>query len=182
MRGCAAQVAGEGCAPHSSPPPAPLLVEMPVLVGFHLGQTQHCILTLPAVVVGLLAIMTAAWCGAVLGGGELLEAGGHDAVQLLVLSSVGHHLVSVSAVVVALEAVEVTAALLVGACVMEDVEFAVVSLAGHATETLELVAAQRVQALVAGGVLDKSCLVAEPIVAILPHTVEVGLVLPVVAV
>ena len=47
LRGCAAQGAGEGCAPHSSPPPAPLLVEMPVLVGFHLGQTQHCILTLP---------------------------------------------------------------------------------------------------------------------------------------
>ena len=37
---------------------------------------------------------------------------------------------------------------------MEDVEFAVVSLAGHAAETLELVAAQRVQALVAGGVLQ----------------------------
>ena len=110
---------------------------MSVLVGFHLGQPQHCILTLPgggedekedekeqekkqlmvkekkleeselkhedkhgevegsllpAVVVCLLAIMTAPWCGAVLGGGELLEAGGHDAVQLLVLPSVSHHL------------------------------------------------------------------------------------------
>ena len=41
---------------------------------------------------GLLSIMTAARCGAVLGGGELLEAGGHDAVQLLVLASVGHNL------------------------------------------------------------------------------------------
>ena len=39
-------------------------------------------------------------------------------------------------------------------CVMEDVEFAVISLAGHAAETLELVAAQSVQALVAGGVLQ----------------------------
>jgi hypothetical protein len=30
--------------------------------------------------------------------------------------------------------------------------------------------------------LNESCLVAEPIIAVLPHAVEVGLVLPVVAV
>ena len=67
-------------------------------------------------VVGLLAVVAAARGGAVLGGGELLEARGQDGVQLLVLPSVRHHLVGVRAVVVALQAVEVARALLICTC------------------------------------------------------------------
>lgn len=97
------------------------------------------------------------------------------------------NLVCVRAVVVALETVEMTAALLVGTwqvptCVMQDVEFAVVALAGDPAEPLELVPAQRVKPLVTCSVLDESGLVAEPVVAVLAHAVEVGLVLSVVAV
>jgi len=95
---------------------------------------------------------------------------------------VRHHLVRVRAVVVALETVEMTAALLVGTCVMQDVEFAVVALAGDPAEPLELVPAQRVKPLVTCSVLDESGLVAESVVAVLAHAVEVRLVLPVVAV
>ena len=67
-------------------------------------------------VVGLLAVVAAARGGAVLSGGELLEARGQDGVQLLVLPSVRHHLVGVRAVVVALQAVEVARALLICTC------------------------------------------------------------------
>ena len=67
-------------------------------------------------VVGLLAVVAAARGGAVLGGGELLKARGQDGVQLLVLPPVRHHLVGVSAVVVALQAVEVARALLICTC------------------------------------------------------------------
>ena len=89
---------------------------MPVLVGLHLGQAQHCVLTLPAVVVGLLAGVAAAVYGTVLGGGELLEACSQDTVELLVLPPVSHHLVGVRAVVVTLQAVEVTGTLLIRTC------------------------------------------------------------------
>ena len=67
-------------------------------------------------VVGLLAVVAAARGGAVLRGGELLESRGQDGVQLLVLPPVRHHLVGVSAVVVALQAVEVARALLICTC------------------------------------------------------------------
>lgn len=85
---------------------------MPVLVGLHLAEAEDGVLALPAVVVGLLAVVAAPAHRAELGGRELLEAGGHDGVELLVLPAVGHHLVGVRAVVVALEAVEVARALL----------------------------------------------------------------------
>ena len=62
------------------------------------------------------------------------------------------------------------------------VQLAVVPAAGDPPEPLELVPAERVQPLVPGRVLDEPRLVAEPVVAVLPHAVEVGLVLPVVAV
>ena len=65
---------------------------------------------------------------------------------------------------------------------MEHVQLAVLAAAGDAPEPLELVPAQRVQPLVPGRVLDEPRLVAEPVVAVLPHAVEVGLVLSVVAV
>jgi len=65
---------------------------------------------------------------------------------------------------------------------MEGVELALLPAAGDAPEPLELVPAQGVQPLVPGCVLHKPSLVTESIVAILPHAVEVGLMLPVVAV
>ena len=67
-------------------------------------------------------------------------------------------------------------------CVVENVQLTVISAAGDAPEALELVPAQGVQPLVPRRVLDEPGLVAEPVVAILPHAMEVGLVLPVVAV
>ena len=67
-------------------------------------------------------------------------------------------------------------------CVVENVQLAFVTAAGDAPEPLELVPAQGVQPLVPRRVLDEPGLVAEPVVAILPHAVEVGLVLSVVAV
>ena len=65
---------------------------------------------------------------------------------------------------------------------MKDIELAILPAASHASEPLELVTAQRVQPLVPRRVLHESRLVAEPVVAVLAHAVEVGLVLPVVAV
>ena len=85
---------------------------MSKLVSFHLGQAQDSVLTLAAVVVGLLAVVAATADQAELGRGVLLESGGVDRVQLLVLASVGHDLVRVGAVVVALQAMKVAAGLL----------------------------------------------------------------------
>ena len=65
---------------------------------------------------------------------------------------------------------------------MKNIQLAVLPTTRHASEPLELVSAESVQPLVPGGVLDEPGLVAEPVVAVLPHAVEVGLVLPVVAV
>ena len=87
---------------------------MPVFVSLHLGQAQHGVLTLSAVVMGLFPVVNAGGHAAVLGRRVLLEPSSHDRVHLLVLLPVGHHLVGVGAVVVALQAVEVAGALLVG--------------------------------------------------------------------
>ena len=65
---------------------------------------------------------------------------------------------------------------------MDDIQLAVIPATGDAPEPLELVPAESVQPLVPGRVLDEPRLVAEPVVAVLPHAVEVGLVLSVVAV
>ena len=67
-------------------------------------------------------------------------------------------------------------------CVVENVQLALLPAARDAPEPLELVPAEGVQPLVPRRVLDEPGLVAEPVVAVLPHAVEVGLVLPVVAV
>ena len=75
---------------------------MSVFVSFHLRQTQDCILTFSAVVMSLLAVVRTPGRGAVLGRRELLEARREDAVQLLMLSAMGHNFVGVSAVVVTL--------------------------------------------------------------------------------
>lgn len=155
---------------------------MPVLVRLHLRQAQDGVLTLPAVVVRLLAVVAAPRGGAELGGGELLEAGGHDGVQLLVLASMSHHLVGVRAEVVALEAVEMTRTLLVCTCIMLNIEFALFPSARHSPKALELVSAERIESLVPGGVLHETSLVAEAVVAVLAHAVEMSLVLAVVAV
>ena len=85
--------------PHSS---VQLLVHVSVLVGLHLRQAQHCVLTFPAVVMRLLPGMAAAVDGTVLGGGELLKPSSQDAVQLLMLSAVSDNFVGVGAVIVAL--------------------------------------------------------------------------------
>ena len=65
---------------------------------------------------------------------------------------------------------------------MNHIQLALLPAAGDSSEALELVPTEGVQPLVPGGVLDEPRLVAEAIVAVLPHAVEVGLVLPVVAV
>ena len=65
---------------------------------------------------------------------------------------------------------------------MEDIQLTVLPSTGHASEPLELVSTQGVKSLVSCSVLNKPCFVTEAIVAVLPHAVEVGLVLPVVAV
>ena len=65
---------------------------------------------------------------------------------------------------------------------MNHIQLAFIPAAGDSSEPLELVPTEGVEPLVPGGVLDEPRLVAEPVVAVLPHAVEVGLVLPVVAV
>ena len=67
-------------------------------------------------------------------------------------------------------------------CVVENVQLTVITAAGDAPEALELVPAQGVEPLVPRRVLHEPGLVTEPVVAVLPHAVEVGLVLSVVAV
>ena len=65
---------------------------------------------------------------------------------------------------------------------MNHIQLAILSATGDAPEPLELVTTEGVQPLVPGRVLHEPGLVAEPVVAVLPHAVEVGLVLPVVTV
>lgn len=79
-----------------------LLVHVPELVRLHLAESEHRVLALSAVVVRLLPVVRAPAGGAELCGRVLVEAGCHDRVELLVLAPVGHHLVGVGAVVVAL--------------------------------------------------------------------------------
>ena len=64
---------------------------------------------------------------------------------------------------------------------MNHIQLAVLPATGDAPEPLELVTTQSVQPLVPRGVLDEPGLVAKPVVAVLPHAVEVRLVLSVVA-
>ena len=66
--------------------------------------------------------------------------------------------------------------------IVNHIQLAFIPAAGDSSESLELVPTESVQPLVPGGVLDEPGLVAEPVVAVLPHAVEVGLVLSVVAV
>ena len=65
---------------------------------------------------------------------------------------------------------------------MNHIQLAVLPATGDAPEPLKLVPAQSVQPLVPRGVLDEPGLVAEPVVTVLPHAVEVCLVLAVVTV
>jgi len=160
---------------------------MSVLVGFHLRKTQYCILALPAVVMGLFAIVTAALMRTMLGWSELLKPCSHDGVKLLVLSTMCNNLVRISTVVVALKTVEVAAAFLIctwqiPTCVMQNIQFAFISMAGDSTESVKLISTQSVQSLMSSSVLDEPGFVTKPIVAILPHAVEMGLVLSVVTI
>lgn len=151
-------------------------------MSLHLGEAEDCVLTLSAVVMGLLPVVTAARSCTILGGSELLKARGQDAVQLLMLPPVGNNFVGIGAVIVTFQTVEMARTFLIGTCVVENVQLALLPAAGDASEALELVPAEGVQPLVPRSVLDEPGLVAEPVVAVLPHAVEVGLVLPVVAV
>ena len=65
---------------------------------------------------------------------------------------------------------------------MNHIQLALLPAAGDSSEALELVSTEGVQPLVSGRVLYEPGLVTEPVVAVLPHAVEVCLVLPVVAV
>lgn len=138
-------------------------------------------MTAETVVVRLLARVRARLRVTGLRRGELLEAGRHDGVELLVLPPVRHHLVGVRAHELALEAVEVGGLVLHGA--ERGRVHAVRPVARHVgAELLEVAAHERVQALVARGVLHEARLVAERVAAVLPHAVEVRLVFPVAAV
>ena len=89
---------------------------MSVFVRFHLWEPKNSILTFAAMVMGLFTIMTASRYCTVLRGSVLFEPCCHDTVEFLMLSPMCDHLVGVGAVIVALEAVEVTATLLVCTC------------------------------------------------------------------
>jgi len=94
-----------------------------VLVGRHLGQAEHGVLAAQAVVVCLLAgVHATTGLATRLRRSELLEARGHDGVELLVLAPVSHHFVGVGAHELALETVEVRRLVLAGTCVRRAVE------------------------------------------------------------
>lgn len=84
-------------------------VHVAIFVAFHLGEPQDGVLTLCAVVVGLLPIVGASPYRTKLRGRVFFKARGHDGVQLLVLASVGHHFVGICAIVVAFQTMEVAA-------------------------------------------------------------------------
>ena len=84
-------------------------VHMAIFVAFHLGEPQDGVLTLCAVVVGLLPIVGASPYRTKLRGRVFFKARGHDGVQLLVLASVGYHFVGIRAIVVAFQTMEVAA-------------------------------------------------------------------------
>lgn len=79
---------------------------MAVLVRRHLGQAENSVAALEAVVVRLLVGVRARIDATVLRRREFLEPGGQDRVGLLVLATVGHHLVRVRANKVAFEAMK----------------------------------------------------------------------------
>ena len=62
-----------------------------------------------------------------------------------------------------------------------NVKLAVVSATRYPPESFELVAAEGIKPDVPCGVLDKPCFVTKPVVAVFPHTVEMSLMLSVVA-
>ena len=64
---------------------------------------------------------------------------------------------------------------------MYGVEFTVWSTTRYPTEPLEFFAAKGIKSFVSGGVLYKSCFVAKSVVAVFSHTMEVSLMLAIVA-
>jgi len=147
----------------------------------HLTQTEHGVVTLEAVVVSLLLVVVAALDVAGLRGGELLEACSVDRVSFLVLPPVGHHLVGVCAHEVAFLAVEVRRLILLPAN-HRRVD-TIWPAAGHVGPVLgEVSPHEGVQTVVPSRVLHEAGLVAEGVAAVLPHAVEVRLVLAVAAV
>ena len=92
----------------------PIFIHVSVLVSLHLGEAEDCVLTLSAVVMGLLPVVAAAGSRTILGGSEFLKARGQDAVQLLMLPPVGNNFVGIGAVIVTFQTVEMARTFLIG--------------------------------------------------------------------
>ena len=82
---------------------------MAIFVAFHLRESQDGILTLGAVVVGLLPVVGTSSYRTKLRGSVFLETRCHDGVELLVLATMSHHFVGVRAVVVTFQTMKVAA-------------------------------------------------------------------------
>merc|ERR1719361_2532006 len=84
-------------------------VHMAIFVAFHLRESQDGILTLGAVVVGLLPVVGTSPYRTKLRGSVFLKTRCHDGVELLVLATMSHHFVGVCAVVVTFQTMKVAA-------------------------------------------------------------------------
>lgn len=82
---------------------------MAIFVAFHLRESQDGILTLGAMVMGLLPVVGTSPYRTELRGRVFFEARRHDGVQLLVLATVGHHFVGVRAIVFTFQTMKVAA-------------------------------------------------------------------------
>lgn len=157
-----------------------LIIFMFILVGVHLRKAQNGKRALKTVVMGLLAVVIAVLDATVLGGRVFLEARRVDAVHLLVLPSVGDHLVGVRANEGALEAMKVGALVALRAAHLHDIAI-IVTAVDIASKLIEVVSHQRIEALVACGVLHEARFIAERVAARLAHAVKVGLMFSIAA-
>lgn len=94
-----------------------------VFVGAHLCQPQNRILTAETMVVGLFAAMLAILDATHLTRSEFFETGRLDTVQFLVLATVRHHFVCVSANEFAFETVKVRCLVLGRTCKEKKITF-----------------------------------------------------------
>lgn len=94
----------------------PSTLHVSVFVGAHLCQPQHRVLTAQTVIVRLFAAMLAILDAAHLTRSEFFETGRLDTVQFLVLATVRHHFIGVSANEFAFETVKVRGLVLGRSC------------------------------------------------------------------
>ena len=80
---------------------------MAIFVAFHLRESQDGILTLGAVVVGLLPVVGTSPYRTKLCGSVFFETRCHDGIELLVLPTMSHYFVGVCAVVVTFQTMKV---------------------------------------------------------------------------